>query len=162
MPRPAPDLETLFDVESQVENAWRHLLRLRHGIPTFTQRDAFDLPKSRVDVQCALGASAGTPQQDRLGRWWYSSWNYSLRFTVATRRGVNGAGSHRSWRARLRILASYASEAMGEDVLPYHSISGCIDAGTTPSVATDDDCDLSTLSFTGVVAVRAPESWPVR
>lgn len=156
----APNLETLFDPETPVELAWKEILA-RYDIAGFTSREDVDLPVPRVDIQMELGASTGHLHPDRTGVMYRDAWNYRLTLGVVTERGHTDGPTHAALRARLRLIAQYSTGLLDDRaLLPYHVLTSIADAGTTPSVKTIDDCDVSELSFAGIVSIHR-NAWPV-
>lgn len=167
----SPDLETLFNVEPAIEGAWKKLLE-RDELKGFTSRETADLPLNRVDIQLVLGGSNGH-RHIHHGRAWLDAWAGQLTLgIVTTRRAVDPTGEfaklaapadpldvHNQARARIRIRAQYASDELTELVLPYHTLTKIQDAGTSPTVKTMDDCDVSEITFDCLVSIRS-NAWP--
>lgn len=169
---PAPDLETIFDVENAIETACKTVIQSL-GARAFTQRECEDLPQERVDIQLQLGAPTGhrgnmMPGQSP-GQHVRDAWNGLLTFNLFTpRTESNGNGNsepvdkarHGRLRAKVRIATEYFSDRFTEELLPYHVLVSIAQAGTDPQVNVDDDLDVSALQFNVVIAVR-PGAWPV-
>lgn len=151
-------LETLYDIETPCEEAWKTLLG-RYGMPAFGQRQVDELPSPRVDVQFALGAHTGH-RKVFPGRTFEDAWQFRLTLRVTTNVKPKRAGeSHAAWRARIRILAQYGAQMLDESVLPHHVLSGIVSAGASPEVTSEDDCHVSELAFNGTVSIRS-NAWP--
>lgn len=172
MSMPAPNLETLFSVEPAVEGAWKRLLAAE-DIKAFTQRETEQLPLDRVDIQLRLGAHTGHRHADRAGQHFLDAWNAQLVLQLTSPRvAIDPSGEHataaapseddrhNALRARIRILAQYASGRLGEAALPFHALTKIQEAGTAPSVTTLDDCDVSEITFDCLVSIRA-SAWPL-
>lgn len=162
----APDYETLFRQEEQVENAVKAILEptgfavnLQRDIKLDEKGNVIPLSTPRIDVQFALGASYNLHKmQDRFGNWWYDAWSGTLSCAVVTKRSKNNA-EHGLMRAKVRRFMQTAEDKFTEAVLPYHKLSKIVESGTTPTVKTEDDCDDSTVTFSCIVAIRG-DAWP--
>jgi hypothetical protein len=156
---PAKSLEELFDPESAVEGAFKHIF-YRRKMPAFGQRELKDLPTPRLDLQFELGAATGHRGFDRRKRAWLDAWAFQLTIGIATE--VNPKhpdGDHAIWRARVRITSQYAAEELTPALLPFHTLTQIQEAGTTDTVTTTDDCHISEVRFTGIVSIRS-SAWP--
>lgn len=159
---PAPDFETLFDVETAVEAGLKALLVAENfAAPGYTSREYLALPERRIDIQCALGQQTGHRHADRTGKMWLDAWQFRLTLGVVTPRDDSAGVTHGLLRAKLRIFAQYASGKLDDRALfPYHVLTQIQAEGSTPIVATMDDCDVSEISFSGVVSIHR-DAWPV-
>src|SRR4051794_1701883 len=128
---PAPDFETLYDVESAVESAFKAVLTA-NGLPAFMQRESGNLPAARVDVQCQLGGELGNHRAfNNAGEPMADVWQGTIRLLVTTPR-FNKDGSdnptpfdpaaHGRMRGKLRYLLQMILDSFDQGVLPYHII----------------------------------------
>lgn len=156
---PAASLEELFDLEDPIELAIQSVLKDR-SIAAFTQREFENLPEQRIDIQFELGGETGHRHADRRGQFWKDAWNYRLTLGIVTPRAGDDPRVHGLYRARVRIALQYASGLLGNSaLLPYHVLTGVNEAGTSPTVRTEDDCDVSEIAYTGIVSIRS-NAWP--
>jgi hypothetical protein len=158
MSKAAPDLETLFDVETAVETAWEAVLG-KHGMRAYPQRSPKDLVVPLVNLKCSLGATTGHRGPDRRGQFWLDAWFFRLDAEVVTVRDAAGPDSHRHMRARVRIIAQYATDSFTEALMPFHVLTARQEAGTIPSIETGDDTDVSIIQIAGTVCIR-DTAWP--
>lgn len=171
---PAATLAELYDLERPLEQAWKQVLR-SNGLPIgFTQREAVDLPVPRIDIQAALGAATGHRKAFLTGSAYLDAWSCRLSLQIVTQRQADAGALteedaiarpalpedlHNRIRAKVRLLAQYAQDKFTAAVLPYHVLTKIVEAGTAPSVLTEDDCDVSVVSFDCLVSIRA-DAWP--
>lgn len=156
---PAPNIETILDVETAIEEGIQ-LLLARSEIRGYTQQEFQDLKNPRVDIQLALGQATGHFRPAPDGTLWRDAWAYRLTLGLCTERDTEDPRRHGLFRARIRMIMQYGSGKIDDPTLfPYHVLSQVMDAGTAPSVVSADDCDLSELSYSGVVSVRKG-AWP--
>lgn len=157
----APDFETVYDVETAIENA----VATEFG----NAPDSMTVHKSRatssktapyVNIQCLLGEETGKMTQDNAGTFRNCAWNFSLLVGVVTNR-ADDAGTHADWRARARkILADWVARLTElNSTLDYHVIGNVEGTGTSLSVDNENDLDISVLEFAGHVSVRS-DAWP--
>jgi hypothetical protein len=156
---PAPDLDTIFDIEPAIELACKTVLAT-YGIAGFTQRETEELPVPRVDIQLRLGAETGH-RAIVEGQGILDAWHGSLGFQLVTGRTKrDDPALHGKWRGRIRQAAQYFSGKFSEAVLPYHVLTSIVADGTEPTVQVDEDADVCTLSYKVVVSIRK-SAWPV-
>jgi len=170
----APNYETIFDVETQVELGIQRALQVadwrieNNKIQIAIQRDAgpldgdgneTNLVTPRIEVQLVLGAIQGHYGKDSFGRIWQDVWQASLHCSVWTNR-TNNNSFHGELRARIRKFLRYAESALGPDVIPYHTLSKIAESGTTPTIMADTNIDQSEITFSCFVSVRS-DAWPL-
>lgn len=157
----APNLDALFDVETQVETACKTILTAA-GFSAFMQRDVTeDVQPPYIGIQLTMGAVQGH-RFTYNGNVWLDAWHATLGFEIVTKRsGQSSVGqNHALMRAQLRRFMQYASAQFGENDLPYHTLTMIQEAGTTPKVIGEHDEDISQLHFECVISIRA-NAWPV-
>lgn len=166
-PNPAPDLETLYDVETAVERAVKAVLQSDYpgpnGIRAFTQFEfedgAEDLPAERVDVQLQLGGQTGNKFRTPTGLWVRRAWAGVLTFTVWSKRLRGKPSFGGKTRARVRHSVEYFQGKLGPDILPYHCLTSIVHRDSDPGVNVDDDLDVCAIAFDVVVSIREG-AWP--
>lgn len=154
----APDIRTLLDVETHVEIAFKRVLGAA-GLRAYVQREEERMTVPCVLVQCSLGAQQAHVGFDRAGRPWRDAWAFSVSLEIRTRVKAEDHQTHGLYRATVRELLQYSADAFSEQVLPYHVLTQRAEAGTSPAIATEDDCHVSTLSVAGIVSIRST-AWP--
>lgn len=154
----APNYETLFDVETAIEKAFKIRLK-QEGISAFTQAEYVDLVIPRVDIQCRLGAAQGHRGRARTGEFVEDAWSAVIALQVVTKRDELEPALHGRMRGKIRWISRYFADKFGEDVLPYHCITSIRESGSTPSVSADDDADVSSIQFACVIGIRT-NAWP--
>lgn len=167
-----PEIAHLYNFEPVLEGAWKTIL-LGEGITAATQREVENLPVPRVDVQCSMGGAIGH-RRVWNGSAYLDAYACKLTLQVVTsRKAVNSASgdgvqaapaagmadAHNALRAKIRVLAQYAEGKFGPDVLPLHALTKIQESGTIPTVASQDDCDMSQISFDCMVSIRS-SAWP--
>jgi len=153
----APDIETIYRVEDEVEKGIKTILT-GLGITAYTQQQDAEVVAPFVDVQLSLGDHTGHQWIDKNGGIWEAAWNATLALRVVTKRG-DGGTDHVAWRSKIRVAMQYASQKLTESVLPYHTLSKVSTEGATPIFESDNDYDVSDLRFSVIVCVRT-NAWP--
>lgn len=160
---PAPDLVTLYDLETNVEPHVEALLESRIVLPggasVLGSRTAAQATTPRIECQLIVGQAAGQ-KYPRGTQAYYNAWNVTLLLSIVTARLQDNVPdtAHGSLRAQVRYLMQPAAEVF-RDAFPYHSISKQLEMGTNPSVDAPDDLDVSRLTFACIIAVRT-DAWP--
>lgn len=158
---PAPDYETVLDVETAVETAAATVLSSvpYSFVTTATQKSNAKRLYPRADVQFALGAEQGHRGEFSPGRFTADAWFGALTITISTARPSNGGMSHAVMRAKARLATRYFTDQFNADILPYHVLTMIKDAGTELAIDADTDTDSSRIHFECAVSVRAG-AWP--
>ena len=156
---PAPNLTVLFNLEPAVEKALatRFTAQLA-ALPAFVQRDTRELPQHFLGIQFTTGADTGRIHRLPDGTFRPDSWNYTLSLTVQTVRLKGRLDSHGYYRGKVRDILTAAR--YDPAFLPYHVLSTMQQQAGTESVRMGDDCDLSALTFTGIIGIRT-SAWPL-
>jgi len=91
----------------------------------------------------------------------YDTWTYELKVQCFTDRTVNGT-YHPELVGRVRALLQYGwlTLTFTETVSPYHSITDIRESSAPTDFLSDDNLDVTELTFTGMLNVRA-EAWPI-
>lgn len=158
MSNPAPDYETIFDVEGAVEDACKAILA-EYRVKAFRQFEDERLPAERVDIRLLLRDQRDHASQYIPGRFVRDAWNGVLVFAVWSKRKRGADGFHRKTRARIRMGAEYFSQKFGDELLPYHVLKSITFRDCDPGYDKDDDADFSLLSYDVIVCVR-DGAWP--
>lgn len=155
----------LFTPGESVENALAVILRAATNTPVYTRFESDVNTTPRIELVLTLteptgnsylrnpGNAAGQAQP-------FNSWQYTLAATVVTNRTTNGnqhvqlIGKTRYALQYFKLISSFTSE-----ICPYHSITSIKEAGQVDAVADTDNCQLSTINFTGVLNIR-DSAWP--
>lgn len=169
----APDFETLYDLETAIEEAGQTILAAA-GIEAFIQRETDDLPATRVDIQLRVGKATGHRSQVTPGQFALDAWEGQLGFEIWTPRlpkTLNGEPDgppnpdynpklHGRMRGKVRHTIQYFADRFTEAVLPYHVLTKIQERDTMPSVKVDDDSDLSNIVCDVIISIRTG-CWPV-
>jgi hypothetical protein len=170
----ADEYDQIYDQETYVEEACKKVFA-GCGAPMFGQGDADDLPEEHVDVVFKLGAETGhrgmvKRPSDLLpkGQWARDAWNFSLEFTIYTKRMKAGADGqpvkvaksvHRGIKATIRMGMEYFANLFTEAVLPYHTLTSIETQSADPTIILEDVLDVTVLIFSGELSVRTG-AWP--
>lgn len=151
----APDFATLYQVEEYLEDGISSLLQAA-GLTVFTQRSASELSTPRVSVQAALGSESGHVfYADFNGEIRPDQWECDVRVQIVTDR-TNSAVSHRTYKGLVRDAFAKWHSSFN---LTYHHVYDWQAVSTAPTVASDEDQDITELNFLCKVAIRA-DAWP--
>jgi len=164
---PAPDLDTLFDFENQLEENFRRVF-VANEIKAFTRLNApadFQRDTPRVEIKVKLGAAVGhrvalCPDGEERR----DMFQFQIGIMLVTIPGNTEANNviHSRYRARVRSLASVIAQRSWADTVnwPYHAISEPLaDGSTEPITKTEDGFEYSTMIYSGVFAIRR-DAWP--
>lgn len=159
---PAPDYETIFDVETAVESACATVLA---AVPysltnVYTTRSAAIRAYPHAEVKFTLGAEQGhrgvlADGVTRLA----DAWHGSLILTAASTRSTVGGIAPGVLRARLRLSMQYFKAQFTPDVLLYHSLTSIVHQASDQGYDSQHDTDWTQITFAVVVSVR-PLAWP--
>lgn len=154
----APDIQTLFSIESAVETALRGWLTARLDVlPAFIQRETRDLPAQFVAIQFTTGAETGHVRRQSNGTFRPDAFACTLTLQVQTVRIPDKPDVHNNLVGRVREIVNAAR--YDSDFLAYHVLNPLDAQAGTESVMTGDDTDISALVWTGIVGIR-PSAWP--
>jgi hypothetical protein len=163
---PADELQTLMDIETNIEPGIATLIASQTGIASVSRFGKPLLTTPRIEVSLDPGAVSGHAHIHLGSTLIYDTWDYSLTFRVVTKRGGRGLDNgntdadHANARAKIRTAMLYATALLTSEVMPYHQLVTADEAGTTPSVDAGEDVDASELSYRGVLGIRS-DAWPV-
>ena len=153
----APDLDTLFDFETQIETAIDTVLTTA-GLTATKQRDTSDLASPFVAVQFVQGETLGNLyiHTDSVKR--EDRWNGEIILTITTQRQKNNS-SHATYRKAIRKeFANWQNQINAQ--LTYLILLDCKTMGSTPEIAVDENHDQSVMRYGTPFAIRS-SAWPV-
>ena len=166
---PAPDYESIYDVEGAVEPAIQTVLGAA-GFAAFTQRGTSILPSVRVDIQLSLGEELETRGRDNERNFVTTGWRAQLLLRLVTPRfgqpDSNGnplpytPTAHGRMKGKLRRVLQHAIGAFTVEILPYHVVTQILSSGSSPQLDADEEHDVSELAYACVISVRQG-AWPV-
>ena len=156
---PAPKFSTCYRLEDYIETAVKSALN-NALLNCYAQRDEDTVGTPRTHVQFVTGPalehysqllSDGTTRIDRF--------TGTLQVAIVTNRADDVADSHSATRGTVREVLYNHQVTITEAMLPYHVLLRIVETGTTPETSSDDDHDISTISFQVVFQIR-PSAWP--
>lgn len=166
----APDLETLLDFETNIEDAAKTFLETDTGLTAtsiFASLDQDDFVNPRLEVMFELGEASDPPDKIKNGTTDIEYRKYSgvLTVRVISDKAVSGTTAfHRTTRAKVRasLLLNADNFTTLDDggpatILPYYDIKYMRPTGTTFSV--DGDLAVSDLTYQLHFAIRN-DAWP--
>lgn len=166
----APDLETLLDFETNVENAAQIFLSTDTGLSTSSINltlDQDDLVLPRIEVKFELGEALDPtdPKTTGSAELEYRKYTGTLNVIVMTRASKNGTDvNHRSYRAKVRksLLLNANNFTTLDDggpatILPYYDVNYLRPIGTDYTV--DGNIAISALTFAMNLCIRN-DAWP--
>jgi hypothetical protein len=149
------DLVPIYNVESNVEPGLCRILALKTGVQEcHPMHGDSELKGDRIELKLTLGPETGQCFPLHEATALPNAWEYSLLCRVVTTRRKGSRKEHSLIRAKIRVALLYVSEALTATELPYHQLVQVSHSGTDPHIESDNEQDVSDLSFTGVVAVR--------
>jgi len=164
----APDLEALFDFETNFELAAQSFIESELNVSTSMlyrslEQDDYILPRIRIRLN--LGEALDPPGKrfDDLGNLAYVKYSAEIEFTVQT--DATEAASeveHRSLRAKLRAAMeiealNFSKTIDGEPILPYYQVTYIRPTGTETD--TDGDIIESVLTYQMFFNIK-DDAWP--
>jgi hypothetical protein len=163
----ATKIEQLLNVEGYVEPGLARMLSLETGINAYPSMSDDVMVSPRIEVDLALGAVTGHRKPYIIDNQQASindAWDYSLSIRVITRRGtkLKSGGTkelHATTRAKIRLAMLYYRQRLTEEFLPYHQLGTVEESGTSSVVDAGEDVDVSEISFSGTLGIRA-NAWP--
>jgi hypothetical protein len=158
---PAPDFPTIYQIEEAVEDAAKSILETA-GLDVFTTRSEEDITTPRCAIQFSLGNETGRHYIDSAGVVRPAQWRGVFRVQVVTNRtteGNNSTTNHQTYKGIVRNEIAQWNTKFTETLLPYHVVADIEHSGSTPSIRTEDDQDVTEISLTMTVSVRAT-AWP--
>lgn len=153
---PAPNIFELYKVDTYIMSASLNVLNNAGISDVFTLRGNQNLPTPRVELISATGNPLGHVFVSG-SKGYYDSWNVTLNATVVTDRAETPSMHDTYFSKVAALLADYSTYNSGSN-LPYHTVYRADFSGASPTVQTEDNQDISTLSFVLSVFVK-PEAW---
>jgi hypothetical protein len=166
----APDLETLLDFETNIEDAAKTFLETDTGLTAtsiFASLDQDDFVSPRLEVMLGLGEASDPPdvKGNGTGELEYRKYSGNFMVRVISDKSVNGTTAfHRTTRAKVRAsLLLNADNFTTLDgggpatILPYYDVKYLRPTGTTFSA--DSDLAISELAYQMHFAIRN-DAWP--
>lgn len=156
---PAPKFSTCYQFEDAIEAAVKSAFN-SSILNCYAQKDDDTVGTPRTHVQFTTGSaldhwsallSDGSTRQDMF--------NGTLQVGIVTNRQDDTADSHSATRGTVRDILYNFQTTLTESLLPYHKIVRVVETGTTPEVSSEDDHDISTISFQLTFQIR-PSAWP--
>lgn len=141
---PAADFPTLYRFEDYIEAACVTILT-NASLVAYRQQGNASLPTPRVDVQLSVGPAIEHYVPNTAGEQFVNTWQGALRFGIITKRETGGT-THRTYRSTVRSEMNRISR-FTVTMLPYHTISKLIEAGTQPSAVQDEHHDVSIITY---------------
>lgn len=177
---PAPDIQTLYDLETPPETMFSHLFGAE-GIAVYTPANAsfvddpawqsaypdlipfifsneeeFQKVRPRVELRVAAGAATehlATFGQAVKNLMRSDSYEGTATIWLVTE---NNIALHRSYRGLCRKIMG---DVFPSDHMPYHEINKCLEAGTTVEIASDSGLMRSTIEYNLHFNIK-PDAWP--
>tara|TARA_R110000868_G_scaffold252375_2_gene509001 strand:+ start:386 stop:862 length:477 start_codon:yes stop_codon:yes gene_type:complete len=154
----APDFETIYQQEAALETALLTLFTAA-SITAHKARVTTKKVTPYVDIQATLGSETGRMMRDNaaapIDR--AASWSFDVAFRAITNR-QDDTTTHDTYRAKIRnLLAQFTTLINAE--LTYHAVPNLDHNGTEIAIDGEKQTDISIMTFTGVIDVRAG-SWP--
>lgn len=163
---PSPDIQTLYDFESNFEKAFSDLILAKlttAGLtaPVYTSRDIREMEPLRVEIY--LNVTGELQQKTTIGQ---SSpvevpcaFTGNLMIVVGSER-MNTAGrtAHGPTRGLVRYIMTGANELDGI-ALPYYQILLIQNLGSAPAAGEDKLDDVTVFTFELQWAIN-PDAWP--
>lgn len=155
---PAPDLLTIYKFEDAVESAAESILRDEGDFENvYSARSEQEAIFPLIAIKYIHGAATGKQKAFSSTDVRDISFRFQLVFAVETARTEN-APDHAPYRAKIRVLMMQFVTHFNSRLL-YLNIANLTDGGNTPEVRGEDDTDISTMTYNGVMQIR-DTAWP--
>jgi hypothetical protein len=155
----ADTLEDLYNFDG-IEEGTRAVFEAANMV-AYTRQNAATLEKEteRIEIRYRLGGATGHFRVMADGSKRPDAWDGQLLLQVVTPCAAND--HHTRQVALARSVAANLEALLNKDgVLPYHWINDIpMDAGTTPTIKTEDGYEYTTLTYNLPVCIRS-EAWP--
>lgn len=162
---PAPDLPTLFDFETHIEDALVVFFKARYAawqVLTARTSPADEkknrTPRMEIRVQVA-GTGAQQNQRPSDGAWYQSHKLGALTLRVIAARGKDGQ-SLGQMRGAVRAAMLELTQALNETNLPWYQIGSVVESSGTPAIFSDNDEIITELGFAIEWWIR-PDAFPL-
>lgn len=152
----ASSIISLYEFEDAIETAVKALMTT-NSITAYRQRDTTTVVTPYVDIQLTAGGGIEHYHGFTDGSRRPDVFSGSLAVGIVTDRGVN-AVSHSTFRATVRnIIAGFMENI--NPLLSYHAILNVLEAGTSPTLLTEENQDRSVVNFAIQFCIRT-DAWP--
>ncbi len=166
---PAPDFQTLYDLETQLEVMWKAVLQpkvtaILASAIVYTTRDPLTKKPNRVDLSVTIGAplSQMTTANQARPKQQPNAFDFAISAVVCTSRAEGAASvTHGPLRGVVRYALSAGARLATDQNLPYLQILDLLPFGGTPQVYDEKQTDKTELVFSGKVAIRN-DAWPAQ
>lgn len=156
---PADSIETLLKFEDTIEPVIKTALEEVGVTSVYTSRVSTEIATPCLSVALILGATNGHLFKDPAsGFWMWDQWAFTLIGTIRTNRGQN-ADSHAGLRAKMRLVVLDYQERINPNLTYHHFADLPREDGTDNAVDDDQDHDISTIRFSGLLAIKR-DAWP--
>jgi hypothetical protein len=154
---PAPDLATLFAVESAIEEAWKSIVTAQ-GINAYTAFSSQTLNLPCATIELRLSSPTGHRGQYAPGKFVFDAWTGLLVSTIRTVRGDKDINN--AMLGKMRLAAQYFENPFTSDILPWHGVAEIKEAGMSRSIDHEFDLDVTEFSLSLTFFIR-PDAWPI-
>lgn len=156
----APDYPTLYRFEDTLLPQYKAVLTT-NSVTSYILRSTSDMATPRVEMEMMMGGTDGHAFTVPGGGTMFDRWNFTLNVKVVTARNQSAA-SHTTYLGKVRyLMLAPSTHTTINALLSYHVL--CIQLmGEDPSeleVIPDEDHDVTTLKFSGMVAIKS-DAWP--
>ena len=153
----AASYEQIYDFESNLEISVRKLLEAA-ALRCYRQIDADTVTKPYVAIQLVLGGAISHFVKTPDGEVRDQIWESSLRIQVVTDR-IRTANQHSLYRQKIRVVLYDFNRQFTAEISPYYEVLSCRESGSTPTIRTEENEDISDMNWYLKFAVR-DEAWP--
>lgn len=160
---PAQDIQTLYLFRSTVEPVIQAAL-IAAGLPdgkVYVSRSGVTQATPCISVQLQLGANNGHRfNPPTLSYWIFDQWACTVNIELLTNRASDAAQNvHEAYEALIRMSIVDVFARVNPS-LDYHAFAEAPrDAGSNYTVDTQNNIDISRLSFNSVLAIKR-DAWP--
>lgn len=153
----ATDYEQLYDFESNIELGIKAVLE-GFDLRVFRQTDGDTVTHPYVAVQLVLGSALDHPVEAPDGTVRNDVWESTLKTQIVTER-TRTTNQHSLYRQRCRKAFYDFRRTFTEAALPWYQITNMFESGSTPTIATENNEDISDLNWYLRFQIR-PRAWP--
>lgn len=160
----APDFQTLYDFESQMEGAAQAILAAALaslGVPVFVTRDQSTKDTPRVEVEFSVGAAGRQRKGTGTGATYRevpNSFQGLLRARVVTTRPANH-DVHGQIRGLVRYTLSATPCVLNGGTLPYLGVLEMLPSGSSPRILDEKEQDITELDYALTFCIQN-DAWP--
>lgn len=131
------------------------------SVTAATTRQTGNLSSPRVELSMRMGGTDDHAQVVTGGAVMFDRWRFTILATVVTGRNQNNS-THSTYLGKVRYLMLAPSTSTTINAaLSYHKVCAQLTAEDTTDISQqqDEDQDRTTLTFSGMVMIRA-DAWP--